>query len=258
MRCLIVDDEAPARDELRYLLDSCAGVQVIGAAATAEEAEHLLANVDYDVIFLDIRMPGMSGLELAKKLNESDASPAVIFTTAYPDHAVDAFALSASDYLLKPLNENRLSQAIERARQRRNSTQVAGVGGSNVANTATIAAGPTTNTAAPAMRLPIDHGDRTIFVNQHEIVAAAAASGYTYLYLENDRVLVTYTLAELEARFPDGLFRVHRSYLANLERLFELRPDFKGSLVLVMDDADRTKVPVARRQRQELRRRLGL
>lgn len=255
LRCLIVDDESPAREELRYLLDEQSGVQVVGSAATAEEAMLLLENVDYDIVFLDIRMPGLSGLELAAILHEKPDAPQVVFTTAYPDHAVDAFGLSAADYLLKPLSPERLAESIARVRHRLDRTSTA---------TASTASAPTpavrieNATTRHRSRLPIQRGDRTVFVHDDDIVAAAAAHGYSYVYLNTERVLVNYSLTELEQRLSPSFFRVHRSYLANLNRLVELRPDFKGALVLVMDDQANTRIPVSRRQAQELRKRLGL
>lgn len=255
LRCLIVDDESPAREELRYLLDEHGGVQVVGSAATAEEALLLLENVVYDIVFLDIRMPGLSGLELAAILQDKPDSPQVVFTTAYPDHAIDAFGLSAADYLLKPLSPQRLAESIDRVRRRPARPSAA-----RAATTAEpVSMAPTGEAVTGrAMRLPIQRGDRTVFVDENDIVAAKAAHGYSYVYLNTERVLVNYSLSELEQRLSSSFFRVHRSHLANLNRLVELRPDFKGALVLVMDDRANTRVPVSRRQAQELRKRLGL
>nr|BFF18269.1 hypothetical protein GCM10025730_17900 [Promicromonospora thailandica] len=114
-RALIVDDEAPARAELRYLLEELGGVQVVGEAANGEEALLLLRSLPYDLVLLDIRMPGGSGLEVAAALRELPNPPKVIFTTAYPDHAVEAFDLAAADYLVKPFDTERLGRALERA-----------------------------------------------------------------------------------------------------------------------------------------------
>lgn len=255
LRCLIVDDESPAREELRYLLDEQHWVQVVGSAATAEEAMLLLENVNYDIVFLDIRMPGISGLELAAILHENPDSPQVVFTTAYPDHAIDAFGLSAADYLLKPLSPERLAESIARVRNRldRASTSAASTPLEPTPGARTESA-----VTRHGTRLPIQRGDRTVFVHDDDIVAAAAAHGYSYVYLNTERVLVNYSLTELEQRLSASFFRVHRSYLANLNRLVELRPDFKGALVLVMDDQANTRIPVSRRQAQELRKRLGL
>jgi len=247
LRCLIVDDESPARNELRFLLASCPQAQVVGSAATAEEAGLLLAGVNYDIVFLDIRMPEVSGLELAERLREHPHPPQIIFTTAYPDYAVDAFELSAVDYLLKPISEARLNQAVARAAER-----IAAGGGAAPGESAR------TRAAEGPGRLPVQRGDHTIFVVETDVVAASAAHGYSYLHLSDERVLASYTLGELENRFSANFYRVHRSYLANLNRIAELRPDFKGGLVLLMDDTAQTQIPVARRQAQELRRRLGL
>lgn len=259
LRCLIVDDESPARDELRFLLDEHGGVQVVGSAATGEEALVLLQNVAYDIVFLDIRMPGLSGLDLAARIHDSPNRPQVVFTTAHPDYAVDAFDLSAADYLLKPLSSERLAESIARAKARIVATETPTTGSDD---------GHRSDSPSPPLagsvvgyqenRLPVQRGDRTVFVNERDIVAAAAAHGYSYIYLRTERVLVNYSLAELEQRLSNAFFRVHRSYLANLNRLVELRPDFKGALVVVMDDEARTRIPVSRRQAQELRRRLGM
>ena len=258
LRCLIVDDESPARDELRFLLDEHGGVQVVGSAATGEEALVLLQNVVYDIVFLDIRMPGLSGLDLATRIRESPNRPQVVFTTAHPDHAVDAFDLQAADYLLKPLSSERLAESIARAKNRIAAAESTMAAGDELA----ARHGPTPQQLSTSgyhgNRLPVQRGDRTVFVNERDIVAAAAAHGYSYIYLKAERVLVNYSLTELEQRLSDAFFRVHRSYLANLNRLVELRPDFKGALVVVMDDEARTRIPVSRRQAQELRRRLGM
>jgi DNA-binding LytR/AlgR family response regulator len=114
-RALIVDDEAPARAELRYLLDEFEHVQVVGEATNVEEALVLLRSLTYDVVLLDIRMPGGTGLDIAAALRELPHRPKVIFTTAYPDHAVEAFDLEAADYLVKPFDADRLRRALDRA-----------------------------------------------------------------------------------------------------------------------------------------------
>jgi two-component system LytT family response regulator len=245
LRCLIVDDESPARDELRYLLQDFDGVQVVGAAATAEEAEVLLGAVDYDVVFLDIRMPGAGGLDLARRLTAVGGGPQVVFTTAHPDHAVDAFELSAADYLLKPFDSTRLAQALSRVGDRRSESPAA-------------VEPPQPAVEAPGTgRLPVQRGERTVFVDERDLVSASAARGYCYLTLNQERVLVSYTLGELEERLSPRIVRVHRSHLVNLERVAELRSDYHGGLVVIMDDAASTVVPVSRRHGPQLRRRLG-
>jgi DNA-binding LytR/AlgR family response regulator len=251
-RCLIVDDEAPAREELRFLLSGFDDVQVVGEATNGEEALVLLRSIPYDVVLLDIRMPGGTGLEVAGELQSMERPPAVIFTTAHPDHAVDAFDLAAADYLLKPFDAARLRKALDRA----------------------LAASPDDvdpddaepeprAERAPGQRrgrgrIPVQRGDRTVLVDEQQIVYASAARGYSYLKLAEERVLVSFSLAELEKRLSDSFFRAHRSYLVNLDYVRELAPDFKGTLELVMGDRQRSRVEVSRRQARELRRVLGL
>jgi DNA-binding LytR/AlgR family response regulator len=251
-RCLIVDDEAPAREELRYLLRDFPDVQVVGEATSAEEALTLLRSLDYDVVLLDIRMPGGTGLEFAAAVAELPRPPAVVFTTAYPDHAVEAFDLAAADYLVKPFNRARLRRALDRALsdgpdddEPRGWVPTEG-GGAGLAE------------QQPLRRIPVQRGDRTVLIDEADVVYASAARGYSYVKLPDDRVLVNFSLAELERRLPRHFFRAHRSHLVNLDHVRELVPDYRGALVLVMDDRQASRIEVSRRQARELRRLLGL
>ncbi len=245
-RALIVDDEAPARAELRYLLEEFNHVQVVGEATNGEEALVLLRSLPYDLVLLDIRMPGGTGLEVAAALHALAHPPKVIFTTAYADHAVEAFDLEAVDYLVKPFDADRLGRALDRA----------------LSNTSDEAkpqsAGPHPSGVEPLGRIPVQRDGRTVLVDQASIVYASAVRGYSYLNLADERVLVSYSLNELERRLHGHFFRTHRSYLVNLDHVRELVPDFKGALVLVMNDRQRSRVEVSRRQARELRRRLGM
>lgn len=241
-RALIVDDEAPARAELRYLLQEFDHVQVVGEATNGEEALLLLRSLSYDLVLLDIRMPGGTGLEVAAALREQPHPPKVIFTTAYPDHAVEAFDLEAVDYLVKPFDADRLGRALDRAL-------------SNAVDDAPLPPSPGTE---PLVRIPVQRDGRTVLVDRTAIVYASAVRGYSYLKLADERLLVSLSLNELERRLRGHFFRTHRSYLVNLDHVRELVPDFKGALVLVMNDRQRSRVEVSRRQARELRRRLGM
>lgn len=285
-RCLIVDDEAPARDELRHLLDRFDDVEVVGEATTAEEAQVLISSVDYDLVLLDIRMPGMGGLELARTLAGVASPPAIVFTTAYADHAVEAFDLEAADYLVKPFDADRLRRAVDRALEQRAEhgdaddgavPDVQGVddGRPSRGDRAAQAAGPGPAGASseqtgmpPVARIPVHKGGRILLVEEPRIAYAEAARGYAYLKLvtpnvgpvklSDDRLLTSYTLHDLEERFSDAFVRTHRSFLVNLRHVREVVPQVGGTLTLVMADRDRSQVPVARRQAAELRRRLGV
>jgi DNA-binding LytR/AlgR family response regulator len=273
-RCLIVDDEAPARDELRHLLSHFDDVEVVGEATTAEEARVLVDAVAYDVVLLDVRMPGTGGLALARELWEARQAdtagrarpPAVIFTTAYADHAVEAFDLAAADYLVKPFDRQRLRRALDRALAGRDEA------GGPAADADRDAPASTSVTPGPAramgVRLPVHRGDRIILVDEHRVAFAAATGGYAELKLvarpgaptplTDDKLLTSYTLADLEERFSDAFVRAHRSYLVNLRHVREVVPQVGGTLHLVMADRDRATVPVARRQATAVRARLGV
>lgn len=258
-RALIVDDEAPAREELRYLLEEASGdidVQVVGEATNGEEALVLMRSLDYDLVFLDIRMPGLSGLEVAEQLRELPKQPKVIFTTAYPDHAVEAFDLAAADYLVKPFDADRLARALERAltapapaRSQENPKN------DDAAASAALRA---PDTRDRLVRIPVQRDGRTMLIEGDAIVYAAAARGYSSLKLAEEKVLVSFSLNELERRLHGHFCRVHRSYLVNLRYVRELVPDFRGHLALVMNDRQRSRVEVSRRHARELRRRLGV
>lgn len=280
-RALIVDDEAPAREELRYLLDEvgelggAAAVQVVGEATNGEEALLLLKSLDYDLVFLDIRMPGLTGLDVARELRGMARRPQIIFTTAYPDHAVDAFDLAATDYLVKPFDAERFRRAVERAlaaageRAAPEADQEEGASSGPAGETSGASPGGTgaqdggsrgggSQGEAPLVRIPVQKDGRTVLVQGESIVYAAASRGYSSLKLADERVLVSFSLNELERRLQGHFCRVHRSYLVNLRYVRELVPDFRGTLVLVMNDRQRSRVEVSRRHARELRRRLGL
>jgi DNA-binding LytR/AlgR family response regulator len=293
-RCLIIDDESPAREELRHLLGGFDDVVVVGEATTAEEAQVLIDSVGYDLVLLDIRMPGMGGLELARSLAGSSSQPAIVFTTAYADHAVEAFDLDAADYLVKPFDAERLRRALDRALEQRAERdgavaevamdhertaddEVAADEGADLdapapgTGSATgIGSGTAAASAAPltVARIPVHKGGRILLVEEPRIAYAEAARGYAYLklvtpnvgqvQLADDRLLTSYTLHDLEERFSDSFVRTHRSFLVNLRHVREVVPQVGGTLTLVMGDRDRSQVPVARRQAAELRRRLGV
>lgn len=245
LKALIVDDEYPAREELRYLLQSFPDVEIVGEAAQANEALELIRNIDYDLCFLDVKMPRSSGIDLVRELARVPHRPAVIFVTAYPDFAVEAFDLDAVDYILKPFDEPRLARALQRLLER---------------NVDPFPGEPTDGAKSSwgLQKVPVPHGDRTILLDNDEIVYATAARGYSYLVTSTGRHLVPYSLTELERRLEGHrFFRTHRAYLINLEHAKAIEPDFKGALQVLMEGTE-VRVPVSRRQARSLKRLLGL
>lgn len=237
LRVLVVDDEAPARDDLVWLLARERLVDSIASAGDAAEALRLLHQEDIDVVFLDIRMPGLHGLDLARVLGRFTAPPEVVFVTAHEDHAVEAFELRARDYLLKPVRAERLREALTRIGPR----PPPPTGGAGAAR-----AGPDgTDDVDPFAVLTVELGGSTRFVARDDVRYAAASGDYARLHTVDAAHLVRVPLSVLEARWADaGFFRIHRGYLVSLRAVTELRSvTGKGTVVVV----DGQELPVSRR-----------
>ena len=228
---LCADDERPALEDLARLLrasDLVAEVEAVGGAAEALSA---LARRPFDGLFLDVRMPGMDGVELARVIGRFAAPPAIVFVSAYETAAVDAFELGAVDYLVKPVSLRRLDEALGRV-------------------AATRPAAPPADTVA----VPTPRGG-TRLIPRASILYVQAYGDYVRIHSDEGRFLLREALADVEDRWAAlGFVRVHRGYLANLHRATEVRPRENGTAVLVLEDG--AEVPIARRQVAELRRRL--
>ena len=229
MRVVIVDDEELARARLRRLLAAHPDVEVIAELGDAEAAAAQLAELAPDLVLLDVRMPRRDGFEVAAALGPRPC--VIVFVTAWSEHAVRAFDAGAADYLLKPVDGERLARALERARER-------------------------LRDAAPT-RLPVKDGGRFVFVALAEVDAAVARGNYVDLRAQGRSYTVRTTLAALEARLPAGAFvRVHRSVLLRIERIAAIEPLFHGEYLITL--ADGATFTSARGHRAEVRRALGL
>jgi two-component system, LytTR family, response regulator LytT len=238
MRVLAVDDELPALADLARMLEASPAVERVETAASAAEALVALGDGEtIDAVFLDVRMPGLDGLELARVLRRFERPPAVVFVSAFDDAAVDAFELDALDYLVKPVSRTRLDEAIER-----------------VARRSAIPEPPPEDetVAVDALR-----GGGTRLLPRSSIVYLQAHGDYVRVASTEGRFLVRARLSDLEERWEShGFVRVHRGFVVNLRRAVEVRPRLNGTAVLVMVDG--AEVPIARRQVGELRRKLGV
>lgn len=255
LRALIVDDEYPARAELRYLLQAFKDrVEVVGEAAHAAEALALLKAVAYDIVFLDVDMPGLSGLDLAQQVQSMTRPPAIVFVTAYDHYALQAFNVNAVDYLLKPFDEKRLQQAMSKVFRAVASVQV---------SPATRLPGTPPDQAAARQprldRIIAERAGKTVLVDEKEILYAYAKDDVVYLQLQQERLLTRYTLKELAGRLRQPpFFQSHRSFIVNLRRVKEIVPYCNGTYALVLDDARRSEVPVSRAQARRLKSLLGM
>lgn len=203
MRVLIVDDEPLARARLRRLLAEHPDILVVGEADHVASAEAALAS-EPELVFLDIEMPGESGLSWAKRLRQRAVPPAIIFTTAHPGHALEAFASSPVDYLLKPIEREPLAQAIARAAQ------------------------PTLAQQSREPRLSVQVGRQQRVVLASDIIAAQSDDKYTRLITVEGEVLLDRSLKELERLFGDYLLRLHRHSLINRARLRAITRNASG------------------------------
>lgn len=248
MKVLIVDDEAPARAHLRNLLQDIPGVELVGEASTAGEAEALLRAVEHDLVFLDIRMPGMDGIEAAALFATLPKAPFVVFTTAYEEYAAKAFELGAADYLLKPINRARLQKALNRALERK-----MGAGAVKRAETADGKAAKTLKYVTAR------RGHKMVLVAVDDIAYLTVDGETVYVFTGDDSfVALAPSLDQLEQGLAGAhFFRTHRGYLVNLHYVDEVVPMFNRTFELVMKDARRSRVPVSRRKAVELRDLLG-
>ena len=232
LRVLAVDDEPPALDELGYLLGADARVGSVTCAGDAQSALRLLRESDVDAVFLDIRMPGMDGLDLARALRRQPSPPPIVFVTAHDDRAVDAFDLGAVDYLLKPLRPERLAESLRRVCAARQAPD----------------AGPTDDDV-----IPVELAGRTTMLPRSEVRWVEAQGDYARLHTADTSHLIRVPLSVLADRWADaGFVRIHRSYLVSLRDVRELRLTGSGYVVLTGD----RELPVSRRHTRELKDRL--
>lgn len=251
LRALIVDDESPARKELRYLLQSFDDVQIVGEAANAVEALELINNVRYSVIFLDIDMPGLNGIDLARQLMDKTDSPAVIFTTAHEEYAFEAFNVHAFDYLLKPITAKRLEEALKTVRERKKLNCPQPPKSAGKTKPASV--------LRPLEVVPAEENGKTILVRPEEIIYITTDKDSVFIKTESKSYLTRFTLRELESRLNQKMFfRSHRCYLVNIQKMRELIPYFNGTYTVVVEDKERSEVPVSRTQARKLKEILGI
>ncbi len=237
IRALVIDDEMPARSEICFMLEDYDDVKVVGEADNVRDAVALIKARPADVVFLDINMPGVNGIQLAEGLKTHPAPPALVFVTAYAEYAVKAFELSALDYLLKPVEEARLDQALDKVRNRM-ALQGSATSGEE---------------SCGVVRLMVDKAGRKQFVASDDILFATTRDDYTHLRTTEDHFLSSESLAKLELRLVQhGFFRVHRRYLVNLHKIEAVSTQPGGTLLVKMQDSDED-IPVSRRRTAALK-----
>ena len=245
MSALVVDDEAPARHDLGYLLRRSARIGEVREAEDTAGAMDLLRANPADVVFLDIQMPDLDGLQMAELLKTLHPEPQVVFVTAFEQHAVEAFQLAAFDYLLKPVRADRLTLTLERLAAARSEL-------------ARSLARPE-ELAWAESRLAVVHRGQTLLLSVQDIRVGEVSGDRVALITAEGRYLARLRLQELEARLSrQGFLRVHRHYLVNLRHVTAVETFFNNTFLLRLDGVPGLAVPVSRRHGQQLRSALGL
>lgn len=246
IHCLVVDDEKLARDGLRAMLAKDAELDV-AACASGAEAVQAIRKGNVHLVFLDIRMRGMDGFDVIEAVGV-EHMPVVVFTTAYGAHAIQAFEACALDYLLKPIGDDRLRQAVIRAK---NTIRDRRLGAVQQQLLALLQAGPPRSEPVRAHRIQIRSGTSTFFLDATDIDWIESAGNYARVWSKGRSHLVRDSLSNLERELqPSGFLRSHRATLVNMARVRELRSVRLGGSVVVMQDG--TRVPVSRDRRATL------
>ena len=273
LRVVIADDEAVARSRLRRLLGAHDDVTIAAEAADGRSAVDAIVRHRHDVVFLDIRMPELDGFEVLDELAAGE-TPAIVFVTAFSDHAARAFDVSALDYLLKPYDPERLAETLARARDRRRTGDDGGrrllaaveeIAREQRALRRVVASGGDTTTSAPplagARRVPerilVQRRGHGVFVSIDEVDYIESAGNYVRLHVGADEHRLRVRLSDLEQQLdPMRFARIHRTVIVNVARVAEIQPWFSGDAVVILRDA--TKLRLSRHYRGAMEERFAI
>lgn len=239
----MVDDERPARNEMKRLLSKFDQIQIVGEAANAGEAVSQIEKLNPDLMFLDIQMPGKSGFDL---LEDLDFSPHVIFVTAYDEYALKAFEVSALDYLLKPVDEDKLKAAIDKINERM-----------QLNSGSAAAENKDQRVLNEDERVFLKDGDKCWFVSLKDIRYFESNGNYVHVYFEDQKPLVLKSLNKLEQKLSEKqFFRAGRKFIINLSYIEKVETSFSGGLMVVM--SDQRQIEISRRQSAKLKEKMSL
>jgi len=244
---LIVDDEQLAREELSYLLKDFPEIEVVEAASNGLEAINLIEHTEPELVFLDVQMPGLDGIGVIAKLREKGGRmPQFVLTTAFDQYAIEAFRLEALDYLLKPIEKERLAESIARVRRVVEEKQHP---------QENLTGASASKSALQRTKLLVRSSNRNLIVDAHDMIYATIDDGLITIVTSQFEGQSNYrTIEELQSNLdPNVFWRVHRSFLVNINKIREVIPWFKSSFQLKMDDKKQTEIPVSRIQTKRLR-----
>lgn len=262
LSALVVDDEAIARDGLGQILTSLGGIEVLAGCRNGRDAIRTIHSRRPDVVFLDVEMPDVNGIDLVQALlkdTPANELPIFVFVTAYSAYAIEAFNLGASDYLVKPFTDARIAQCMDRVRRMHARIRAEKLSNAVLSLARNDFAIPAATNAAPrsyVQRILVPHGVRTVVVPVNTVDWIGADNDYIVIHSQGKTHLLRGTLGAIEEDLdPQCFVRAHRSILVNIEQIAELRRDRDGSAALVLRDG--TRLPVGRRRYDDIRDRLG-
>jgi len=258
LRAIVVDDEQLAREELCFLLGQLDDIEVVGQAANGIEALRVVDEQSPDLVMLDVQMPGLTGFEVARRLLRAGVEAHFVFVTAFDQHAIEAFEVNAVDYLLKPVEAERLATAVDRARRRIQSDRQAAKPQSTDEMERLLQLMSERQGRRDQLALKV--ADRFLLVQSDEVVHASVQDDVITVVTNSLSGTSNYrTLDELQARLDPAVFwRVHRSHLVNINKIKEIVPWFSRNYILKMRDGKGTEIPVSRSQTKRLREYLRL
>ncbi|MBP1744121.1 MAG: DNA-binding response regulator [Firmicutes bacterium] len=252
IRCIIVEDEIPAAEELEFLITQNEDFVVDAMACNGEEGYEMIMDLNPDVVFLDINMPLQNGVELAKRIHQESEDTEIVFLTACGMHAVEAFELNALDYVLKPVDEQRLDMTLDRIRNKINEAKKQ----ADLPELMSKMMDRLEKKQSSYKKLPGELNGKIIFIDLKDIYFCYIEEEKTYIKTRDKSFMTWDTLCQIEKK--TNFFRAHRSYIVNLDNIKEMFAWFNGTYKLVMDDSEKSEIPVSRNNIKKLKELLGI
>lgn len=250
---MIVEDEKLARDELKYLINKDTDFEVIFEAGDGKKALEILDNNSIELLFLDIKIPGITGMEIARTLKDKENSPYIIFTTAYDEYAVEAFQLSAVDYLLKPISDQRLEESLKKVKKELNNKSNYNQRLENL-----FANLNAKNKDKSLDKIAVMEKDYYLMLDFKDVYYFSTKEKKVWAHCHKKSYMTAFQLKELESMLPEQFFRIHKSYIVNLKHIKAVIPWFKGKYQVLMEDFSEHKIPVSRSKVDQINKLLNL
>ncbi|WP_027625226.1 LytR/AlgR family response regulator transcription factor [Clostridium lundense] len=249
--CIIVEDEIPAAEELKYILSEYEFLNVCAIAHDGENGFNIIKSQNPAVVFLDINMPIKNGIDLATDIKEFNSDIEIVFVTAYEEHALEAFEVAALDYILKPYDEKRIKNTINRIYNK-----LAKDPNTEITKTINKIINKLDNTQNAIQKIPCEYHGKIILIPLEDIFYCYTENEKIYVKTYNNKYFTNYTMNRLQKK--SKFFRAHRSYLVNLDNIKELYSWFNGTYKLVMNDMETSEVPISRNNVKKLKEILGI